>query len=218
MKDLLPAQTVSLNLPAGDTLNYFRIHCNSKGLFTMYLYLNKVKNTNTQLAFSYDAVHWSNTIPVPDDIWRFIGGVIVKTDTRRGYFTDYCKQVLAIAGPRTAQPYGPDTLYYGSIKLKETHVGLTVEKSGKGGIMVRNYPNPFHETTTIYWQLPENARVVLKLLDIEGRELKVLVDCDQEKGEYFVKVDDKDLPAGVYFCQLKALGTTETKKMIHINN
>jgi len=64
MKDMLPAQTVSLNLPAGDTLSYFRIHCNSEGLFTMYLYLNKVKNANTQVAFSYDAVHWSNAILV----------------------------------------------------------------------------------------------------------------------------------------------------------
>lgn len=214
IKDLLPAQPVTINLPAGDTLNYFRIHCSSKGLFTLYLYLNKVKNTNTRIAFSHDAVHWSNTIPVPADIKRFIGGVIVKTDTRRGYFTDYCKQVLATAGPRTAQPYGPDTLYFASIKLLETHVGFPEEKPGTCGIMVQNYPNPFRETTTIYWQLPENAHVVLKLSDFTGRELKTLVDCDLEKGEHFFKLDDKGLPAGVYFYQLNANGLVETRKML----
>lgn len=48
-----------------DTLIYFRLHCNSKGLFTMYLYLNRVKNTSTQVTFSHDAIHWSDPIQFP---------------------------------------------------------------------------------------------------------------------------------------------------------
>ncbi|MFN8134476.1 MAG: T9SS type A sorting domain-containing protein [Bacteroidales bacterium] len=217
IKDLMPAQPVSINLPAGDTLNYFRIHCNSKGLFTMYLYLNKVINTNTQVAFSYDPVHWTNTIPVPADLKKFIGGVIVKTDTRRGYFTDYCKQVLAIAGPRTTQPYGPDELYYGSLKLLETSVGLNADLISSKIILKQNYPNPFYKTSILTWQLPRDAHVVLKVYDHIGCEVRTLVNCDQQKGEHFIKFDAAGLPAGVYIYQLQANGKVITKKMIYLN-
>jgi hypothetical protein len=114
MKDFQPAQPISLNLAPGDTITYFRMHCNAEGLFTMYL---TIKNQNIHISFSRDAVNWSDPIPTPDDLRSYMGGMIVKTDTRRGYFTDYCKQMVTTAGPRTAQPYGPDTLFYGSIKL-----------------------------------------------------------------------------------------------------
>jgi len=116
MKDFQQAQTVSLNLAQGDTLNYFRLHCNSKGMFTMYLYLN-TKIPKIKVAFSHNAVSWSDPIPVPDKLKNYMGGMIVKTNTMQGYFTDYCKQIGAKAGPRTAQPYGPDTLFYGSLRI-----------------------------------------------------------------------------------------------------
>ncbi len=114
MKDFQPAQTVALNLAPDDTLYYFRLHCNSEGLFTMYL---TIKNQNVHTTFSRDAINWSDPVPTPDDLKNYMGGIIVRTDARGGYFTDYCKQILAIAGPRSALPYGPDTLLYGSIRI-----------------------------------------------------------------------------------------------------
>ena len=217
IRDFQPPQSVSLHLAPTDTLNYFRLHCNSKGLFTMYLYLNRVKNISTQVTFSHDAIHWSDPIPIPDDIKRFIGGVIVKTDTRRGYFTDYCKQVVAIAGPRTTQPYGPDELYYGSLKLLETSVGLNADLISSKIILKQNFPNPFYKTSTLSWQLPRDAHVVLKVYDHIGCEVKTLVNCDQQKGEHFIKFDAAGLPAGVYIYQLQANGKVITKKMIYLN-
>jgi len=214
IKDFQPAQTVSLNLAVNDTLNYFRIHCNAKGLITMYLNLNKVKKLSTQVTFSHDAIHWTNPVTIPANISRFIGGAIVKTDTRRGYFTDYCKQMVVTSGPRTALPYGPDTLFYGSIKLLETPVAGNAELVSSRIILTQNYPNPFAETTIITWQLPKDAHVILKVYDFTGREVKTLVNCEQAKGEHKVNFDATGLPAGVYFYQLRANGRVETKKMI----
>lgn len=114
MKDFQAAQTASIYLAADDTLNYFRMHCNSEGLFTMYL---TIKNQNIHTTFSNDAINWSDPIPTPDNLKNYMGGLIVRTDARQGYFTDYCKQINAIAGPRSALPYGPDTLLYGSIRI-----------------------------------------------------------------------------------------------------
>lgn len=114
MKDFQAAETASINLPPGDTLYYFRLHCNSDGLFTIFL---SIKNQNTHTAFSRDMLNWGEPIPAPDDIKNQMGGVIVRTDARQGYFTEYCEQVNAIAGPRSALPYGPDTLLTGSIKI-----------------------------------------------------------------------------------------------------
>ncbi len=217
IRDFQPPQSVSLQLAPTDTLNYFRLHCNSKGLFTMYLYLNRVKNTSTQVTFSHDAIHWSDPIPIPDDIKSFIGGVIAKTDTRRGYFTDYCKQVVAIAGPRTTQPYGPDELYYGSLKLLESPVGLNADLISSKIILKQNYPNPFYKTSILTWQLPRDAHVVLKVYDHIGCEVRTLVNCNQQKGEHFIKFDAEGLPGGIYIYQLQANGKVITKKMIYLN-
>jgi len=214
IKDFQAPLAVSLNLVPTDTLNYFRIHCNADGLFTMYLNMNRVINTNTKVAFSHDAIHWSDPIPIPDDLKRFIGGVIVKTDTRRGYFTDYCKQIMATAGPRTAVPYGPDTLFYGSLKLLETNVAVNALQSPARIILNQNHPNPFKETTTLTWQLPGDSYVVLKVYDYIGREVRTLVNCNQARGEHIIKFDATGLPAGVYFYQLSANGMFCTNKMI----
>lgn len=76
------------------------------------------------------------------------------------------------------------------------------------------FPNPFTQTTTIAWQQPNDCHVVLKVYDFTGRELKNLIDCDQAKGKYEVTFDATGLPAGVYFCQLRANGVFYTNKMI----
>ena len=78
----------------------------------------------------------------------------------------------------------------------------------------QNYPNPFVETTTISWQLPEMAHVALKVYDFAGREVETLVDGKQTKGHHWVNFDASGLPAGVYLCRLQANGNIETIKML----
>ena len=81
-------------------------------------------------------------------------------------------------------------------------------------ILRLNYPNPFTETTTITWNLPEDAHVILKVYNLMGRKVETLVDSKQAKGEYNVKFNAEGLPAGVYFYQLRANGKVETKRMV----
>jgi hypothetical protein len=83
-------------------------------------------------------------------------------------------------------------------------------------VLYQNYPNPFTKSTKISWQLNKSANVVLKVYDLQGRELKTLVDCNQTTGEDNVIFDASGLPEGVYYYQLKANEVNEIKKMVLI--
>jgi len=78
----------------------------------------------------------------------------------------------------------------------------------------QNYPNPFNPTTTIRYSLKELGKVSLRVYDVMGREVKVLVDGVQGAGEYSVVMDATGLSSGVYVYQLRAGGFVFTKKMM----
>ncbi|MDO9255028.1 MAG: T9SS type A sorting domain-containing protein [Bacteroidales bacterium] len=109
---------------------------------------------------------------------------------------------------------GPGCLPIGPITGVEDkyNFDLTLQKYQ----LYQSYPNPFTESTTIIWQLPKDAHVILKVYDFTGREVKMLVDSEQAKGEHKVKFDATGLPAGVYFYQLRANRKVETKKMVYL--
>jgi hypothetical protein len=78
----------------------------------------------------------------------------------------------------------------------------------------QNYPNPFNPTTTIRYSVKELGKVSLRVYDVMGREVMVLVDRVQGPGEYAVAVDGSKLSSGVYFYQLRAGGFLFTRKMM----
>jgi hypothetical protein len=78
----------------------------------------------------------------------------------------------------------------------------------------QNYPNPFNPTTTIRYSLKETGKVSLRVYDVIGREVKVLVDGVQGAGEYSVVMDATGLSSGVYVYQLRAGGYVFTRKMM----
>ncbi len=81
----------------------------------------------------------------------------------------------------------------------------------------QNYPNPFNPSTIISYQLPMNNRVVLKVYDVLGREVRTLVNGEEESaGSHTVNFNATDLPSGVYFYRLDAGTLSETKKMVLI--
>jgi hypothetical protein len=80
----------------------------------------------------------------------------------------------------------------------------------------QNYPNPFNPSTTISFQVPEKEFVTLKVFNILGKEVAVLVNEEKPAGKYEVEFTAKDLVSGVYFYKLEAESFVETKKMILI--
>ncbi len=78
----------------------------------------------------------------------------------------------------------------------------------------QNYPNPFNSVTTINWQIAKTSKVTLKIIDIIGRTVAMLVDEQRPQGKYETQFKAATLPKGIYFCQLKAGEFSQTRKMI----
>ncbi len=78
----------------------------------------------------------------------------------------------------------------------------------------QNYPNPFNPSTTISFNLPNNAFVTLKIYDILGREITTLVNEELNAGHHTKVFNATNLSSGVYFYKLQAGKFSETKKMM----
>ena len=81
-------------------------------------------------------------------------------------------------------------------------------------ILSQNFPNPFNPTTTIAYQITKPGQVSLKVFDILGREVAMLVNSEQPPGLYTQRFDASQISSGIYFYQLIAPGVNETRKML----
>jgi hypothetical protein len=77
-----------------------------------------------------------------------------------------------------------------------------------------NYPNPFNPTTTIEFDLPKSSYVTLKIFNILGEEIAMLVSDRLIAGSYSYEWDASNLASGVYLYRFEAGEFVETRKMI----
>jgi hypothetical protein len=78
----------------------------------------------------------------------------------------------------------------------------------------QNYPNPFNPTTQINYELPVSGLVTLKVFDILGREISILVNEEKSAGTYQVNFSSNGLSSGIYFYTLTSHNYSKTKKMV----
>lgn len=88
-------------------------------------------------------------------------------------------------------------------------------------ILYQNFPNPFNPSTTISWITAARSFVSLKVYDLLGQEVVVLVNDEREAGSYSLNFDASQLNSGTYFYCLKVKNNdgkeyNSTKKMIFI--
>ncbi|NWF88485.1 MAG: alpha-glucosidase C-terminal domain-containing protein [Ignavibacteriaceae bacterium] len=81
-------------------------------------------------------------------------------------------------------------------------------------LLLQNYPNPFNSSTRIKFQVPNTASVTLRIFDVLGNEIEILVNKEMEFGSYEVDFEAAQLPSGVYFYQLKSGHFVDTKKLL----
>lgn len=134
-------------------------------------------------------------------------------------------------------PPDNDTLYQGPDSLITLYIA-EIDKNGDGipdptitltsfrlnqnnfipkeGFLLNNFPNPFNNRTKIQYFLPEKMHITLKVYNLLGEEIKVLIDGEQDAGFYSIDFDASQLSTGIYFYKIFSKKIHESKKMILI--
>jgi hypothetical protein len=131
----------------------------------------------------------------------------------------------------------PEDEYFGfeSISMVDESAGYIVGWEGKlyhttnGGIvgidrartkpvyqfsLSQNYPNPFNPLTTIKYSVSEKSFISLKVYDVLGKEIAVLISEVKSPSDYQAEFNAERLPSGIYFYKITSNGYSAAKKMV----
>jgi hypothetical protein len=83
----------------------------------------------------------------------------------------------------------------------------------------QNYPNPFNPSTKIDFSLAADSKVSLRIFDILGQEVALLLDQNMNAGSHTISFDASKLITGMYIYKLEAdavdgTNFTNIKKML----
>jgi thermitase len=110
-----------------------------------------------------------------------------------------------------------------SLTFTEKTVGISDDDIlPKEFVLYQNYPNPFNPSTKIKYNIASSINdngdglVSLKIYDILGNEVSILVNEIKQPGYYEIEFDSGSLSSGVYFYRLQAGSFVQTKKFLLI--
>ncbi len=84
----------------------------------------------------------------------------------------------------------------------------------------QNYPNPFNPVTKLEFEISNSGFVSLKVFDLTGKEVAVLINQNLSPGSYETEFNagnsgqGSNFARGVYFYKLEADGFMQTKRMM----
>jgi len=79
--------------------------------------------------------------------------------------------------------------------------------------LLQNYPNPFNPSTAIQFRIARPELVSLKVFDVLGNEVAILIHREFNAGSYTYNFKADNLSSGIYFYRITAGNYSETKKM-----
>jgi len=82
--------------------------------------------------------------------------------------------------------------------------------------LMQNYPNPFNPTTTIVYSIPKSGDVKVKIINILGETVSVLVNDYRKEGIHKLTFNASNIASGVYFYTIQYGNKFLSKKMLLI--
>jgi photosystem II stability/assembly factor-like uncharacterized protein len=98
-------------------------------------------------------------------------------------------------------------------KSAASTTGLSLDPIVSSFHLFQNYPNPFNPSTKIKFTIPKSSFVNLKVYDVLGREVAILINEVKPVGVYEVEFNASNLSSGLYFYDLNAGGQKLSRKM-----
>ncbi len=130
-------------------------------------------------------------------------------------YINFINELTGWSYPKDIHKGGIHTVTGGEDTTIISNINLTTSSSGINYILNQNYPNPFNPRTNINYELRVTNYVSIKIYDINGREVKTLVNKKQNQGKYEVEFDGSELSSGVYIYSLFIEGIiVSTRKMV----
>ena len=75
-------------------------------------------------------------------------------------------------------------------------------------------PNPFGSSALLSYELPVEAPVTVRVLDVRGREVRTLANGREAAGLHVLRFTAGGLPAGVYFVHLRAGAISQSQRVV----
>ena len=153
--------------------------------------------------------------------WTVRGTAIVGVSTNNGanWSTSYTTPAGSFAHI-TSSRSGSGLLYATKSNGQVAKYGTTTGVTPMNNVIVKdyslsqNYPNPFNPTTNIKFAIPVSGFVTLKIYNMLGKEVAVLVNKSLNSGSYAYDFNASSLASGVYFYKLESNSFVETKRMV----
>ncbi len=98
--------------------------------------------------------------------------------------------------------------------LVKISTGVDRENRPVAFALNQNYPNPFNPVTSISYSIDQSGFVSIKVFNLLGEVVAVLVNEVKDTGNYNLAFDGSELESGVYLYQLKTDKFTDTKKLV----
>jgi hypothetical protein len=112
-----------------------------------------------------------------------------------------------------------DVDYSGKVTLhQEVEVKVEVESAPTPTVfgLQAAYPNPFNPSVTIPYGLAENGQMSLKVYNLRGELVKVLISTYSLKGTYSVTWQPENLSTGMYLVRLQSGTHTAMQKVVFV--
>jgi hypothetical protein len=212
--------------PDGDS-TYIRIaydYLNGK-CGTVHQYLTNSSGKIIKFFFSGDPVAQTGDLPsnfplgtfVPQDIRMMLNAgpfTLAKGDTQEIVGAFLCAKgttnLNSITELKTLTQFARQTLGFPSTITGITRSVILPQQFS----VEQNYPNPFNPTTTITFHVPSFSMVSVKVFDVLGREVAILLNGQKSVGDYSVQFDASNLSSGVYIYRLQVGSFIDSKKMV----
>ncbi len=97
-----------------------------------------------------------------------------------------------------------------------TTLAVGINTSTSNGLWLsKNFPNPFENSTTIRYRIPEYGHASLKVYSSTGKVVDELVNSHQTAGEYMVEFCPRDIEAGIYLYKLEFSNSEKHNSLVN---